>query len=463
MSELEIPVQSPPEKRLPGAWIALIALFALLISNSIAGVLMGHADDDPTMTDQLSLKTVLSQRALLDRVKSYVPSGQSSIASSAATDQQIAAIASRSKAAARTSVPNARLYVVSATELKNPIDPAIVALLKNSSQAGDKALAEIYGSKKLTAARAGMLLPALPEAPFVYDLARVQAREKAGISPSGRAEISPAWKGLVLMVAGVGAFFLVGASVLVWVLFLVFRKNGTLKPKAPPADELSPADADRTIGRSTQLIASYFVIGTLVALLGGKLPESVRTIVPAALILALVFVFAKLPIGGKLISLRSIGLTKENFGKHILWGVAAFAAELPLTAALGALGPRLFPFLPPPQHPASSSLLNNPNLALVIATLVFGAAIAPFWEEIAFRGLMFPAMSKVFRGYVPGALLSSFLFAAIHPQGPTLWLSLGCVAVVSCTLVVYTRSLVPSITMHILHNLTLLLLTVLAF
>ena len=36
MSELEIPVQSPAEKRLPGAWIALIAL-CVLINTGVLG------------------------------------------------------------------------------------------------------------------------------------------------------------------------------------------------------------------------------------------------------------------------------------------------------------------------------------------------------------------------------------------------------------------------------------------
>ena len=61
----------------------------------------------------------------------------------------------------------------------------------------------------------------------------------------------------------------------------------------------------------------------------------------------------------------------------------------------------------------------------------------------------------------PAALVSSFLFASIHPQGPVLWAALASVALFSCFLAQKTRSLVPSITMHLAHNTTLLALTLL--
>ena len=82
------------------------------------------------------------------------------------------------------------------------------------------------------------------------------------------------------------------------------------------------------------------------------------------------------------------------------------------------VGTRLFQGLPSNEHPASAALMNTHDLATIASLLFFGAVAAPFWEETMFRGLLLPAFRRVFNGQAAAALLSSFLFACIHPQGP---------------------------------------------
>ncbi|MEA2553045.1 MAG: protease family protein, partial [Fimbriimonadaceae bacterium] len=83
---------------------------------------------------------------------------------------------------------------------------------------------------------------------------------------------------------------------------------------------------------------------------------------------------------------------------------------------------------------------------------VSAAVIAPFWEEIMFRGTILPALSTVLGRPLWGILLSSFMFAAIHPQGVPLWLGLGLIGGMNAMLAYQTKSLVPSITVHAINN-----------
>ena len=126
--------------------------------------------------------------------------------------------------------------------------------------------------------------------------------------------------------------------------------------------------------------------------------------------------------------MAEVGLTTRDFGRNVLLGLWAFLLELPVTGAIAIVCALLLKNLPQPEHPASTSLMNSPDLLTVVATFFGGALVAPFWEETMFRGLLFPALRGVLRGPVPAALVSSFLFASIHPQGPVLWAALATVA-----------------------------------
>ncbi|MBP7949188.1 MAG: CPBP family intramembrane metalloprotease [Verrucomicrobiales bacterium] len=86
---------------------------------------------------------------------------------------------------------------------------------------------------------------------------------------------------------------------------------------------------------------------------------------------------------------------------------------------------------------------------------------APVTEEMMFRGLLFPGISARLPWWA-AALLSSFIFAAIHPQG---WLGLPVLMVIAMMLSILRRwrgSLVAPMTAHACNNGTLLLLFLLA-
>src|SRR4030042_5718692 len=59
-------------------------------------------------------------------------------------------------------------------------------------------------------------------------------------------------------------------------------------------------------------------------------------------------------------------------------------------------------------------LIANRNISSNIL-IVVTAVIAPFCEEVYFRGFLYPAFRKNF-GVLAGLILSSFLFALAHPE-----------------------------------------------
>jgi membrane protease YdiL (CAAX protease family) len=89
------------------------------------------------------------------------------------------------------------------------------------------------------------------------------------------------------------------------------------------------------------------------------------------------------------------------------------------------------------------------------------AVIAPIWEEFMFRGLLFPAFSAVTKSPVLGAVISCFLFAAIHPQGPAGVPLLMTLALGMCFISYQTKSLIPNMVMHAINNAGALLMLML--
>jgi membrane protease YdiL (CAAX protease family) len=152
----------------------------------------------------------------------------------------------------------------------------------------------------------------------------------------------------------------------------------------------------------------------------------------------------------------------RDLGRHIAWGIGGFFVELPITMIMAAVGLLIFSALPQPSHPATEEILKAKNLASVVPILFFGSVTAPIWEEFVFRGLIFPALFRVIGRVATAAVITGFIFAMIHPQGIVLWMALATVGTVGCALTYQTRSLIPTVVMHMLHNSTIFIAVLLA-
>ena len=135
--------------------------------------------------------------------------------------------------------------------------------------------------------------------------------------------------------------------------------------------------------------------------------------------------------------------------------------------------------LPGPADAPIDRLFRVPGAAWLL--FGFGVTLAPFFEELAFRGFLLPALSTAFdwlaekvadepphfldeNGHpqwsmpamLVAALLTSILFALMHADqtgysiGP--FLLLVCVSLVLCGVRLFTRSLAASVLVHACYN-----------
>jgi len=74
-------------------------------------------------------------------------------------------------------------------------------------------------------------------------------------------------------------------------------------------------------------------------------------------------------------------------------------------------------FLPGGSHPVTEELSNNPKFLDLLKVFFLACVVAPIWERSCSAVSSFLRFTKALGKPIYGALASSFLFAAIHPQG----------------------------------------------
>jgi membrane protease YdiL (CAAX protease family) len=142
--------------------------------------------------------------------------------------------------------------------------------------------------------------------------------------------------------------------------------------------------------------------------------------------------------------------------KHLLiyWPVGVFLA-------LTVVG--LSAVLPSPQKPPIEEMLENPASALLFALL--GVSIAPFVEELIFRGFIYPVVERRV-GSLLAVVSTALLFTALHlGQLWGSWTGIILIFFVGITLSTARAkkdSLMPSFVIHLSYNSTLCLLFLIA-
>jgi membrane protease YdiL (CAAX protease family) len=126
------------------------------------------------------------------------------------------------------------------------------------------------------------------------------------------------------------------------------------------------------------------------------------------------------------------------------WVFAAFVAYLILTSIYTVL-------VDPPSEQLPSGLEDaDRDVLLGVATGVLLIGVAPFAEELFFRGFLYQAFRNSF-GILPGALLSAVIFGAIHFEFFKL-VQLAILGVILALLFEKTKSLWPPIMLHAVNN-----------
>ena len=136
--------------------------------------------------------------------------------------------------------------------------------------------------------------------------------------------------------------------------------------------------------------------------------------------------------------------------REIGFGFLGYLAGMPIvfvgiliTALLNALSGAH------PTHPIIQEVGQGGWPALGIFLLA--AVWAPIVEETFFRGALFHSLRARW-GWVVSALVSSLLFAGVHPQGWTVVPTLAALAIVFCGMRECRSSILASVTAHAMHN-----------
>jgi membrane protease YdiL (CAAX protease family) len=142
-------------------------------------------------------------------------------------------------------------------------------------------------------------------------------------------------------------------------------------------------------------------------------------------------------------------------------GIVGYIAGLPL-AALAMIIVLILTSVTglQPSHPINESESAG-SLTGVLFLYLAAAVWAPITEEAFFRGALFHRLRRGW-GWLLSALISSFIFAAVHPQGWTVIPALAALAIVFCGIREWRGNTIASMAAHALHNGTLVTVLIVA-
>lgn len=153
-------------------------------------------------------------------------------------------------------------------------------------------------------------------------------------------------------------------------------------------------------------------------------------------------------------TMAALGLQSQKPGKDLLLGAMGYLATLPvfITMLLILLGiATLFSYEPPP-HPLVEVFVEEDkrNPFLIGYSILLACVLGPVIEEIFFRGFCYPALKKVW-GFKIAMPATALLFAWIHMSTFAFW-PIFILGMILVYLYEKRGSLIPSITLHVMHN-----------
>lgn len=275
---------------------------------------------------------------------------------------------------------------------------------------------------------------------------------------------------LVVMLAVGGWYitvFLIGSVVLLAIAIVAI--SGKLRPRFEP---VSDTHAGIVLGEVFLLwIVAFLGLSVCAELalanFGGS--DSVAVHLGMSMIAMLASLFTLVFASARGVSPRQlrtmIGLHRgEGLIKEALFGIGCYLSAVPILAlgllvfvALNFVSEQLIGESPAPSHPAVE-MLGSASAIEIMLLFMLASVVAPFVEEIAFRGLLYGHLRAVvaprmrFISLLVAAIGSSFIFAVIHPQGVLFVPALGGLAVGFCIFRELRGSLVAPMVAHAVNN-----------
>lgn len=252
------------------------------------------------------------------------------------------------------------------------------------------------------------------------------------------------------------AIFLGGVASIV--AYIVLKKGGSL-PARGYQTGLSLAGTDARGGRMAIYFGVFLTISAIPSVLAAAVPSLKGALIPMlagvyVVMILLTPVFCTIPLFGDRIAFRGIIGDRSDLLKKLGWGLCGYMANFPLFLLALLVTAPLQKVLPPPSHEIIEMVKGSNPINQLLLYFV-AAAAAPLIEEPMFRGVLFPALQRLFASPTMAIILTGCVFGVIHPQGPALWLPLALIGMTAAVLTRQTGSLIPAILMHFLHNTTI--------
>lgn len=148
------------------------------------------------------------------------------------------------------------------------------------------------------------------------------------------------------------------------------------------------------------------------------------------------------------VKLRDLGLMPLSWRTAVGWTTAAIGAWYAFALLYGLL------VTPDGEQDTLDALGVSRGMGLLVVATVLVVVVAPFAEEIFFRGFCYRALRNRFSRWIAAAIVGT-VFGAIHYTGPdtlALLVPLALLGALFCLLYERTGSLYPSIALHIVNN-----------
>lgn len=244
------------------------------------------------------------------------------------------------------------------------------------------------------------------------------------------------------------------------ILWFVRRKAGRSVVLAAPL----PRPAARALLYAGASYFAWLVVLRLASPLMTSLLGGVRAGSEAAIfyraVANLVFAIVSLLLPAAILATlgRRIGLTAGDIGlrrpralRDVLGGIAGYSAALPLLVISLLVSMSLFEPSTSRVNPAALDFARAHAPASRAALLVLASVVAPAVEEFIFRGILLRALQS-YHGFTIASIVTSAVFALLHPQLPMGFLSIFVLGLVFSGLYGVTGSLWPSIIAHGINN-----------
>lgn len=164
-----------------------------------------------------------------------------------------------------------------------------------------------------------------------------------------------------------------------------------------------------------------------------------------ALVAASLFV-RRLPWG------TAFGLSAKGLGREVAWGVAIMAGVMPLLIGYNAIAQMVMHWMgyEPPLQDVTRIIHGASDLPSKVYFALLAVVIAPVVEELLFRGVLLPALTR-YAGVKPAIVAVSVLFALVHGHLPSA-VPLFILSAALSLAYIYRGSLITSIAMHAFFN-----------